>query len=471
MSPLTPTDFAALMAPLAATRRVAVACSGGADSLALTLLAAAWGDVLALIVDHGLRESSAAEAAVTQQRLAARGIAARVLTLTGVKPTAAAARVARYAALEAACLAEGRLDLLLAHHRRDQAETVLIRRDGGSGAAGLAAMPAVTETLGLRLLRPLLSIPPGRLRATLRSAGLDWVEDPSNADPARLRARLRAGLDDPAGDGAATRALAASAAVDALARRAEEAASAAWLARHATLRPEGFAVLRPEGFAVLRPEGFAVPQPEGIAVPRPGGGWPGAAIPAPALASLLRMLSGAAYAPPAEAVAQLAAKPGPATLWGVRIMPAGRLGPGLLCVREAAAMAAPIQAVPGAVWDRRFRLVGGAGASIDASTDAPQRVRDGAMAGATLGAVGADAACLRKLTNLPAAVLQTLPALRLHGALVAVPHIGYGRAVLGDAGLIFCPANPAAGAPFQGCRAGLPMRVAGGAEAVAGPHV
>ena len=130
----------------------------------------------------------------------------------------------------------------------------------------------------------------------------------------------------------------------------------------------------------------------------------------PAFAALLQALAGAPY-PPADAiaVAALAAAPRPATLAGVRLLPAGRLGPGLLAVREPAAMAPPVPARSGAVWDGRFRLGDAALAPPDA----------------TLGALGDDAARLRRLSPLPSAVLRTLPAVRLGAALLAVPHLFY----------------------------------------------
>jgi tRNA(Ile)-lysidine synthase len=121
------------------------------------------------------------------------------------------------------------------------------------------------------------------------------------------------------------------------------------------------------------------------------------------------MLAGRAYLPPTDATAALAAAPRPATLAGALLSPAGRLGPGWLVSREAAAMAPPIPAHPGALWDNRFRLAPDA--------DPP--------AGATLGSLGADSARLRRLSRLPARVLATLPALRCNESLFAVPHIGY----------------------------------------------
>jgi len=421
-APLTPREFAALMAPLGpwpAGRRIAVACSGGADSLALTLLAAGWGIPLALIVDHGLRATSAAEASDTHARLAVLGIAARVLTLRGLTRgpgLAARARAARYAALEAACVEAGLLDLLLGHHLRDQAETVLMRQRRHSGQAGLAGMAPVSETLAIRFVRPLLPVPPGRLRATLTQAGLPWVEDPSNADPASLRAALRAELSDPAGDGPVVSALAASATAAATARAKRDSETAALLARRVRLYPAGYAVLSPGD------------------------------VPPTALAALIRMLTGAPYPPRGEALRALAANPRPATLAGAQFLPAGRLGPGLLCVREAAAMAPPVPATQGAVWDRRFRLATGAGLP----------------GGTLLGAVGEDAARLRGHTHLPAAILRTLPALRHNTALVAVPHIGYGPPSFLACAIGCCPATPASGAGFG---------TWGDAEAQAGPHV
>jgi tRNA(Ile)-lysidine synthase len=399
----------------AAERRVAVACSGGADSMALTLLAASWGQPLALIVDHGLRPESANEAVLTQQRLAARGIPARILTLRGLKRgpgLAARARAARYASLEQACREAGLLDLLLGHHLRDQAETLLMRQRAASGPAGLAAMAPVSETRALRLVRPLLTIPPARLRATLQAAGLDWAEDPSNTDPATLRARLRAEL----AGGPDIAALAEQAAEAAAARDTAEAAIATVLARRARIFPEGFAQLSP------------------------------GPLPAAALAALIRMVTGAAYPVRAAQLRALAADPRPATLGGARLIPAGRLGEGLLCVREEAAMAPPIPATPGVLWDRRFRL------SWDAAPSP----------GTTLGALGPDAAALRDLSPLPAAILRGLPALRVNTALVAVPHIGYRLPEFPAWGIGFCPATPAAGAPF---------RARGDAEEPSGPHV
>jgi tRNA(Ile)-lysidine synthase len=425
MAALAPAEFAALMAPLGPFEpapHLALTVSGGADSTALALLARDWcrargGRVTALVADHGLRPASAAEADLTIARLAGLGITARLLRLEGLRRgpgLAARARQARHAALEAECAALGVLHLLLGHHAADQAETIAIRQLDHSGPAGLAGMAALVETGNVRRLRPLLAVPPGRLRDTLRQAGMEWVEDPSNADPAALRARLRRLRGDPAGEGPATRAACVAAMWRGRARTAAEQAIAVALAEHASIHPEGYAVLAP------------------------GRVSPGA------LAALLRLVAGAPRAPRLSAVAALADRPAAATLAGARVLTAGRLAAGhFLLVREAAAMQAPVPARPGARWDGRFRL-----ARADFLPKA-----------AMLGALGDDAARLRHHSPLPSAILRTLPALRAGGRLVAVPHLRYldaGACPAGDGSveLVFDPPDPAACAPFLAATVG-----------------
>ncbi|MCL2428877.1 MAG: tRNA lysidine(34) synthetase TilS, partial [Alphaproteobacteria bacterium] len=254
--PVSRAAFAARMAalePFEPFPRLAVAVSGGADSLALALLARDWsvargGSVLGLVVDHGLRPESRNEACLTIARLDRMGIRSTLLALALERGTALAerARVARYRVLARACAEYGIVHLLLGHHAADQVETVLIRAVSRSGPDGLAGMAALRETRSLRLLRPLLDVPPGRLRTTLHEAGIDdWVEDSSNRDPRAQRARLRALRADRAGAGEASLALFAAARARGGARADADRDRAAALAERATLRPEGFAVLRP----------------------------------------------------------------------------------------------------------------------------------------------------------------------------------------------------------------------------------
>jgi len=174
--------------------RLCVACSGGADSMALLVALAPlrrrWGIVLrAAHVDHALQPGSAAWARATRKRAAQLGVDCAVLRRPARVPRGASleavARDLRYGALRAQ-LAPGEW-LLLAHHAEDQLETVLLQLLRGAGPAGLAGMP---ERAGQEL-RPLLPLGRAALRAFIERAGLGWVEDPSNADPRFDRNYLR----------------------------------------------------------------------------------------------------------------------------------------------------------------------------------------------------------------------------------------------------------------------------------------
>lgn len=187
-------------APFEAAPVVAVAVSGGRDSLCLALLAKAWavasgGHAVGLVVDHGLRAEAAAEAWATREALVRHGLEAEILTWSGVKPSTGlqeAARAARYRLLGEECRRRGILHLLLGHQADDQVETVAMRAARGSGDDGLAGMAALVEQPQMRLLRPLLGVPRARLTATLLARGVKWIDDPSNSDPRFERARLRA---------------------------------------------------------------------------------------------------------------------------------------------------------------------------------------------------------------------------------------------------------------------------------------
>lgn len=167
---------------------VAVALSGGADSLALTAATAAEAsNVTALIVDHGLQAGSAEVAAVSAERARLLGVDdARVLTVTvaGSGGMEAAARRARYDALDGA---RGDASVLVAHTLDDQAETVLLGLGRGSGPRSIAGMAAFDAPWG----RPLLGVRRAVTRAACAELGLEPFEDPHNFDPDFTRVRLR----------------------------------------------------------------------------------------------------------------------------------------------------------------------------------------------------------------------------------------------------------------------------------------
>lgn len=198
-------------------QRLAVAVSGGADSLALTLLVAESlpGRIIGLTVDHGLRAESGAEAAQVGQWLATCGIPHATLLWEGEKPAAniqAEARAARYRLLDEWCAGHGVPAVLTAHHRDDVAETFLMRLARGSGLAGLAAIqPARRLAGGTWLLRPLLNATKAQLRAVLETRGQPWIEDPSNENERFDRVRVRRWLAEQPDAEAMTRRIAASA--------------------------------------------------------------------------------------------------------------------------------------------------------------------------------------------------------------------------------------------------------------------
>ncbi len=180
--------------------RFALAVSGGPDSMALALCARLWCEKnhhplpQAFIVDHALREESAAEAALVRQRLQALGITAEVLLWQHEAVTSAihsSARRARYQLLLNACRCHKITSLLFAHQREDQAETILMRFAKGSGVDGLAGMAAESVKEGIRILRPFINQSKQRLIATCDAAGISYVTDPSNKAQKFARGRLR----------------------------------------------------------------------------------------------------------------------------------------------------------------------------------------------------------------------------------------------------------------------------------------
>lgn len=185
-------------APAGEPPLVLVACSGGADSTALASALAFEARKLSvraggITVDHGLQDGSAGRADEVAARLAALGldpvetVAVRVGRAGGPE---AAARDARYAALDEAAERHGAAAVLLGHTRDDQAETVLLGLARGSGIRSLSGMAAVSGTAG-RYRRPFLQIDRQTARKACMVQSLPVWDDPHNADPAYTRSRLR----------------------------------------------------------------------------------------------------------------------------------------------------------------------------------------------------------------------------------------------------------------------------------------
>ena len=244
--PIKDAEFAAAMAalqPFEPSPLLALAVSGGPDSMAMAWLAARWaraagGDVVALVVNHGLRPEAASEARRAIAGLKAEGVRASLLTVDAPPPCGdiqAWARRERYRLLEAGAVAENALHLLTAHHQDDQAETLVLNLRRGSGARGLAAMRPRTHGPRVRVLRPLLGFPGARLKATAAASGLPIADDPSNRDVRFARVRVREAIG---GETSAAR-LAETAARLATDDDAIEAAVAQLVAQSASISPLG----------------------------------------------------------------------------------------------------------------------------------------------------------------------------------------------------------------------------------------
>lgn len=439
MTALTAREFAAFMAgfgPFEPNPQLAVALSGGADSLALTVLLKGWldnhgGSLLALTVDHGLRRGSAAEAAEVAALMRRLGIAHKILRWQGEKPAAsrqAAARDARYGLLSRTCETRGVLHLCLAHHLEDQAETFLLRLGRGSGLDGLSAMAPVTETASLRLLRPLLTVPKDRLIDCLEARKLAWIEDPSNLDMGYARARLRHLLPEMAREGLTPGRLSAAARHLGRARTALEVDVATVLARAARPDPAGFVEIAPATLAEAPRE-----------------------VSLRALARCLMTVGGGHYTPRLDRLERLHSKLSGgldrgATLAGCRILARG--GRWLL-VREAG-RSLPAALEPGKRlhWDGRFEL-------------GLARQRGKPAGNLTISALGT--AGWRRLMDklptgkinfakqLPIAVRAALPAISDQEGLAAVPPLGYFRDMRTAKRLKLCrfaPTNGLTGSAF-----------------------
>lgn len=221
-------SIAAVRRPVRATleqlepgEKVIVACSGGADSMALAAAAVFEGHKLGLhvigaTVDHGMQDGSQAQAAKVVGQLAAMGVDETVTATVEVKTDGdgpeAAARQARYAVLDQLAERLGASMILLGHTRDDQAETVLLGLTRGSGARSLSGMRAAFD----RYRRPLLATTRIDTETACQVEGLDIWHDPHNRDFAYTRARIRhrvlPTLEEDLGPGV----------VDALARTAEQ---------------------------------------------------------------------------------------------------------------------------------------------------------------------------------------------------------------------------------------------------------
>ncbi len=350
---------------LAAERHVALAVSGGSDSMALMRLAAQWAGhshpalrLSVLTVDHGLRPEAAAEARKVSQWAGATGLVHHTLTWSAApQPSSglqAKARDARYSLMAGWCRANQAAMLLTAHTLDDQAETVLMRLARTLSPDSLAGVAARGSWDGLPLWRPLLKARRQSLRAYLAGLGQDWIEDPSNDDRRFERVRVRQALAGFGAEGVTAERLAALAEAAARTAALLDQASTRWLAMWLREEEAGLCHVPSGPFLALPP-----------------------ALRERLLARIVRHYGGGQFRPePAELrrLVQWAGQDGGpirCTLGGALI---GRRRSGFWVTRETARIAPHPVRLPQCgeiLWDNRFRVRATPGSRITPAGDRP----------------------------------------------------------------------------------------------------
>lgn len=408
---------------------LALAISGGPDSMALCLLAKRWAEkngasLIALTVDHGLREESGQEAMQVSQWCRKLGIVHYTLEWTpgniasGLQEKA---RAARYRLMTAWCNERHILHLLTAHHLDDQAETLMMRVARGSGIDGLACMPYVQPLQGIRLVRPLLGMTKAQLKTVLRNVGQSWLMDPTNQNMRYTRNRIRMAM-------ASSTDLAERSAYIiqgmASARNLLENKLAERLTDVVSIYPEGYAILHLPSFLKLE-------QDYGLR----------------ALSHLAQTLGGVQEQPRSEKLNRLYDEiclkktTLRRSFSGLLFSYSDRLGDMLIC-REPNAVEGPLEIDDshGQIWDGRFLV------SCKKPSKHPVFVR----------AVGADGlailekAGIKPPNRLKKQIIRALPSFWRLEELIAVPHMAYSRPGSTQPGChaVFSPAKPLAGAAF-----------------------
>ncbi len=387
--------------------KIAVAVSGGGDSLALTLLMDEWvrargGQMLALTVDHGLRAGSADEARALNAELQKRGISHEILNWQGDKPAThiqERARDMRYKLLAQKCADAGFDTLAVAHNAEDQIETFWMRLAHGSGLDGLAGMAAMSQKNGLRIVRPLLGYTRATLRDICTAYGAAWAEDPSNTNEKFLRPRLRAFEDMLAAEGLTPQRLAQTLQKLEGARGALQSVADNVMAAAVTRYPAGYATLDPAKLLAEHPE-----------------------FQRRVLSQILADIAPQEYRTGFDALENLRTDMlrenfNGSTVAGCEIFPSKGA---LVFCRELAASAAPASLQNGMVWDGRFRVSGyptGDSLTIGVAGEAgiPMLRKHATNA----------PALARLMDATPAKILRVLAGIWQGQNLVSVPHLNW----------------------------------------------
>ncbi len=396
-----------LFEPLKALPSLAVAVSGGADSMALMLMLVAWRRLIGenapelsvLSVDHGLRREAAEEVQMVAKISRQHGLPHKAFSWDGSKADgniSAKSRNARYDLMCEWCHQQKISHLLVAHTLDDQAETVLLRLARGSGVDGLAAMAMSRTWKNTVIYRPLLGVERTRLLQLVNDMQCPYVNDPGNHDLKYERVRFRQALAllEPLGIDAYG--LAQTAGRLAQVRAALDIASVQAIARSVEVSNAGFCILDP---GQLEHHPYEIRRR--------------------VLSRLLRAVAGRTYAPSHAPLAKVLAwvqarDRSTRTLGGCLLM--ARQGK-IWIMREAGRGALPeilLQPGQNLVWDGRIRV------SLPASAENPLTVK----------ALGVDnyariKPLLKTSLNYPSVLAAGLPSFWHSDELYAVPHLDF----------------------------------------------
>lgn len=385
--------------------KIAVAVSGGSDSLALTLLANAWAKarIIAITVDHGLRKESEYEAAQVARWLAKYDIEHYTLKWKGDKQPSniqANARNARYELMTDFCKQQQIANLLVAHTKEDQAETVLIRLMRGSGLEGLCGIRNKVTINDIRIIRPLLDTKKEDLKSYLRSQKQGWIEDPSNQNDKFARVRVRKFINSSDEPELLISRLASTA--NALQRSND------YIQQNILREISEVADIKSEGYCLLDIEKFKALHVEvGLKI----------------MAKLIKSIGGQYYKPRFEKLENLYnfIQNGEynATLGGCEIYQSKKQSEAgkLLIIRENSAIQDDLEILSGSsvIWDGRFKC---------SLKYIEENFIVGAFSSSDLLSIARERQEFKNL-KLPKRVIFALPALKTLENIVAVPHIGY----------------------------------------------
>ncbi len=386
--------------PNRSSNRLAVAVSGGADSMCLCLLMNLWARsnglcIVALTVDHLLRAESTAEAEKVLYWMQQRGIEHHTLSWKKESPPANlqdSARQARYKLLIEWCSQNHVKYLALAHNLDDQFETVMQRLAHHSGPSGLAGIPLARSTEHVKILRPLLNYSKSQIIETLRHLNQEWIEDPSNQNTKFTRIKIRQQQERWSSYGLSKERVLQLKQKMVQQRMLKESQVQDFLAQHMTSHAEGYVLLDYEHLIAQDSQLLEL-----------------------TIIHLLKFVSGRIYPPRQEnlnhAIYQISLRHNTTIHGCILQLWQGKL---LIC-REAHNMEPTknFQGLETVIWDNRYQITLKDSPELD---DARIQSLDNSWL---------DLKSNPHLMSLPTAVRPTLPSIWLKERLLCVPHLDY----------------------------------------------